>query len=399
MTATDTAPLGWDPFDVAIDDDPYPAWRRLRDEAPVYFNEEYGFYALSRFDDVVAASRDTATFSSAHGTILERLGPEKSNDGLMIFMDPPDHTRLRGLVSRAFTPRRIAGLDARVRDLCATLLDPLVGSDGFDYVADFAAQLPSRVISTLVGVPPEDQEEQRRNVDGMFHIEPGVGMTNDQAAASAMALIVYLDDLAAKRREDPQDDLMSALVHAEITEDGVERHLTNGEVVSFGMLLYSAGTETVAKLLGNAAVLLAANPDQRADLVGDHDLIPGTVEELLRIEPPSPVQGRWTLKPSEWHGTAIPEGSKVLLLTGSASRDERNFPDPDRFDIHREIPLHVSFGYGIHFCIGASLARLESRIGLEETLNRFPEWTVDPGAAVRVHTSTVRGYSSVPIRL
>lgn len=399
MTDIDAAPLGWDPYDVVIDDDPYPAWKRLRDEAPVYVNEEYGFFALSRFADVEAASRDTATFSSAHTTVLETLGPDKAPQRMMIFLDPPDHTKLRGLVSRAFTPRRISGLDERIRGICADLLDPLVGSGGFDYVSDFAAQLPSRVISTLVGVPPEDQEQQRLNVDGMFHIEPGVGMQNEKAMASGLALIVYLVDLAAKRRDDPQDDLMSALVHAEITEDGVERRLTEDEVVSFAMLLYSAGTETVAKLLGNAAVLLAAHPDQRADLAADSSLLPGAVEELLRFEPPSPVQGRWTLKPSEWHGTTIPEGSKVLLLTGSAARDERVFTDPDRFDIHRQIPLHLSFGYGIHFCIGASLARLESRIGLEETLARFPEWSVDPGAAVRAHTSTVRGYSSVPIRL
>jgi cytochrome P450 len=398
-TTADTAPVYWDPYDIEIDDDPYPAWKRLRDEAPVYFNERFGFYALSRFADVVAASRDTATFSSAHTTVLESMGPEVSDQRLMIFMDPPDHTKLRGLVSRAFTPRRISGLDGRIREICASLLDPLVGSSEFDYVTDFAAQLPSRVISTLVGVPPEDQEEQRRNVDGMFHIEPGVGMRNDQAANSALALVMYLMDLAAKRRDDPQDDLISALVHAEITEDGVERRLTEDEVVSFGVLLYSAGTETVAKLLGNAAVLLAAHPDQRADLVADRSLIPGAVEELLRMEPPSPVQGRWTLSESEWHGTTIPEGSKVLLLTGAASRDDRTFTNPDQFDVHREVPLHVSFGYGIHFCIGASLARLESRIGLEETFDRFPEWNVDPAQAVRVHTSTVRGYSSVPITL
>ncbi|HMG40832.1 MAG TPA: cytochrome P450 [Acidimicrobiales bacterium] len=390
----------WDPYDEALDDDPYPVWKRMRDEAPVYRNDTLDFWALSRFDDIEVAHKDTATFSSARGTVLERMGPESEGSGMMIFVDPPDHTELRALVSRAFTPRRVSAIEDRVRAICAELLDPHVRGTGFDYVQDFATQLPSRVISSLVGLPPEDQEPTRRLVDGMFHIEPGVGMVNDTSATAALELIVYLGDLVTRRAADPQDDLVSALVQAEVTdEDGTRRRLTPDECTSFTLLLYTAGTETVAKLLGNAAVVLAGHPDQRADLVREAEAIPNAVEELLRFEPPSPVNGRWTARDVELHGVVIPKGSKVLLLTGSAGRDERAFADPDRFDIRRSMRHHLTFGYGIHFCIGAALARLEGRIALEETLRRFPEWAVDPAGVERVHTSTVRGYRRVPIRL
>ena len=382
--------LYWDPFDTDLDDEPHDVWRRLRDEQPVYRNDRYDFWALSRFADVEAAHRDPATFSSARGTVLELMGHDMSGTGQMIFMDPPEHTRLRTLVSRAFTPRRVTLLEDRVRQLCADLLDRHVGAEGFDYVRDFGAQLPSRVISSLVGVPPEDQEEQRRHIDEMFHIEPGVGMVNDISLAAGNALHRYLGTLVDRRTVEPQDDLLTALCQAE---------LTRAETVRFANLLYSAGTETVGRLLGNAAVVLAAHPDQRAALVDQPELIPNAVEELLRFEAPSPVQGRMTTRDVTLHGVTIPAGSKVLLLTGSAGRDERVFPDPNRFDVRRTIQHHVSFGYGIHFCVGAALARTEGRVALEETLRRFPTWEVDHAGVVRQHTSTVRGYSSVPIRL
>jgi cytochrome P450 len=394
------ADLYWDPIDPDIDADPHPVWKRLRDEAPVYWNDRFGFYALSRFADIEAASRDPLAFSSARGTVLEFMGTPMSNTGQMIFMDPPDHTALRALVSRAFTPRRIRDLEARIRAVCAELLDPHVGSAGFDYVVDFGAQLPSRVISMLLGVPEEEREEQRQNIDQIFHIEPGVGMVNDISLTAGIALHEYLAGLIRRRRADPQDDLITDLGHAEITDEaGERRRLTDRECASFGNLLFSAGTETVGRLLGNVAVLLAAHPHQRAILAGDPEVVVNGVEELLRYEAPSPVNGRFTTRPVELHGEVIPEGSKVLMITGSAGRDERVFPDPDRFDVRRDIQHHVTFGYGIHFCVGAALARMEGRIAIEETLARFPEWTVEPGAAVRQHTSTVRGYSSVPITL
>ena len=319
------------------------------------------------------------------------------SSGQMIFMDPPDHTSLRSLVSRAFTPRRIGGLESRIRELCAELLDPHVGSGGFDYFKDFAAHLPSMVISALLGVPDDEREEQRETIDTIFHIEPDVGMVNEISLTAQIKLHEYLKGLIERRLADPQDDLITALGRAEIEERGVTRRLTVDEVTGFGLLLFSAGTETVGRLLGNAAVVLAAHPDQRRILVEEPDVIPNGLEELLRFEPPSPVQGRWTSRPVEFHGVTIPVDAKVLLLTGSATRDERAFPDPDRFAVRRPIAHHVSFGYGIHFCVGAALARLEGRVALEETLKRFPTWEVDPDHVVRQHTSTVRGYSGVRI--
>ncbi len=246
-------------------------------------------------------------------------------------------------------------------------------------MADFGAQLPSRVISSLVGVPAEDQEEMRQLVDGMFHIEPGVGMANDVSATAALTLAGYLMDLVVARTVDPGDDMISDLVRAEVVEDGVARRLTVDECTKFAILLYTAGTETVAKLLGNTAVVLAQHDEQRADLAADASLIPGAVDELLRFEAPSPVNGRWTTAPVILHGVEIPQDSKVLLLTGSAGRDERVYRDPERFDIRRTGP-HLSFGYGVHFCLGAALARLEGRVAIEETISRFPDWQIDADA-------------------
>ena len=390
--------LYWDPFDVEIDTNPYECWRRLRDEAPAYRNDRYDFWALSRFADVQSASADPKTFLSSRGTVLELMGSDLASTNMMIFLDPPEHDSLRALVSRAFTPRRVSALEERIRSLCADLLDPFVGSSGFDYVQDFGAQLPSTVISMLLGVPDSERREVLHHIDTIFHIEPGVGMVNDISIRAQIWMMEYISAKLAERRTHPRDDMFTALVQAEIPgDDGAPRRLTDLEAAAFGNLLVSAGTETVARLLGWASVVLDDNPGQRAELAADHSLIPNAVEELLRFEAPSPVQGRWTSRDVEMHGTEIPAGSKVLMITGSAGRDERRYPDPDRFDIHRDLGTHLSFGFGIHFCLGAALARLEGRIALEETLTRFPEWQVDRQRAERLHTSTVRGWKSVPV--
>ena len=398
--ATASGDIYWDPFDTDIDTDPYEVWRRLRDEAPLYRNERYDFWALSRFADVQAAHTDHKTFSSAKGTVLEHMGTDLGATNMIIFMDPPQHDTLRALVSRAFTPRRVSELEDRIRDICRDLLDPHVGGTGFDYVVEFAQQLPSTVISALLGVPEDEREEVRRYIDAVFHIEPGVGMVNDVSLGAQIWLFEYITSALQDRRRSPRDDLFTALTQAEIPdEQGGSRQLTDDEAAAFGNLLVSAGTETVARLLGWAAVTLPGFPDQRQMMADDPSMIPAGVEELLRFEAPSPVQGRWTTRDVELHGVTVPKDSKVLLLTGSAGRDERRYPAPDRFDVTRDQSSHVSFGFGIHFCLGAALARLEGRIGLEETLARFPEWDVEVGSAVQQHTSTVRGWSSVPIRI
>jgi cytochrome P450 len=388
----------WDPLDESLKDDPHPAWRRLREEAPAYHNEKYGFWALSRFEDVERAHRDPLLYSSAHSTVLEMMTDEAQLEGMMINLDPPEHTVLRRLVSKAFTPRRMAELEDEIRALCARLLDAQRGKDRFDYVQDFGAQVPANVIAALLGVPAGDREEVRRHIDQIFHIEPGVGMVNDVSATAGLWLIEYIGEQLAERRTRPRDDMLTDLVEAELVDpDGVTRRLTPQESAGFGLLIISAGTETVARLLGWAGLLLGNHPDQQADLAKDPSLIPNAVEELLRYESPSPVQGRWLTEAVDLYGETIPADSKVLLLTGSAGRDDRVYPNADQFDVRRTFKLHVAFGYGIHFCLGAALARMEGRIALEETFKRFPTWTVDQEHAVPLHTSTVRGYKELPI--
>jgi cytochrome P450 len=399
MTTLDAEPVAWDPLNEKYKGDPHPIWKRLRDEAPLYYNEELDFYAVSRFADVDAFSRDPKTFCSSHGTVLEMLGPNKADMEIMIFMDPPEHTRYRRLVSKAFTPRRMKTLEDDIRALCARLLDGLVGRSSFDYVQDFGAQVPANVIASLLGVPPEDRDMVRELIDGTFHLDPVLGMYNDVSFAAMAKLHEYFTATLLDRQKNPRDDMFTDLLKMEIVdeEDGEPRRLTMEQAVNFANLIGSAGTETVARLLGWAALTLDDNPDQRAELAADPSLIPNTVEELLRYEAPSPVQSRWCTADVEVHGGKIPANSKVVMITGSAGRDERAFPDADRFDIHRNFDHHLSFGYGVHFCLGAALARTEGRIALEETFKRFPEWSVNLEEAVPLYTSTVRGYTKLPI--
>jgi len=391
-------PLYYDPFDAEIDRDVHAIWARMRELQPAYFNDRYGFWALSRFADVWAGYHDTATFSSTHGVMPESLD-EPFNMPLVIFMDPPEHDWMRKLVAPAFTPRRIAALESRVVSLVDGYLDPFVGAPGFDYIADFGALLPAMVIGHLLGVPEADRDLVRRWFDDLMHHEEGNPGPTDAGMTAIGDIMNYATALIAERRRHPGDDMISVLLDAEVELGAEARHLTADELVSFVVLLAGAGVETVARLLSWAAVTLAQHPGERQLLVDDPALIPGAVEELLRYEAPSPVNGRWTLKPFQAHGVEIPAGSKVLLLNGSANRDPREFADPDRFDVRRKVSRHISFGYGAHFCIGAALARLEGRAALAGTLARFPRWDVDPAELVPVRTSTVRGFSSVPIQL
>jgi cytochrome P450 len=398
MVAT---PLVYDPYDYVIDADPHPIWKRLRDEAPLYYNEHHDFYALSRFDDVLAAHLDPVTFSSAHTTVLEMMGPDPDPfmTTMMIFMDPPQHTRYRKLVSRAFTPRHMSTLEPRIRALAAGFLDEFAGGDNraFDYVADFGARLPVMVISALLGAPEEDEAQLREWSDEMLHIDPGE-MMGSKMNGIQQSVHDYWQAIIDDRRRHPRDDIMSELMTAELEEaDGSTRILSDAEIHAFMGLLSGAGNETVARFLGWSAVGLDEFPDERAKLVANPALIPNAVEEILRWEAPSAIQGRWVTRDVDIAGSTLHAGSKVALLTGSADRDERMWEDPDRINVERDMSRHVAFGYGIHFCLGAALARLEGRIALEETFKRFPTWAVDRAGCEMVHTSTVRGYAKVPI--
>jgi cytochrome P450 len=399
------APPYYDPYDVEIDAAPYPVWKRLRDEAPLYYNEKYGFYALSRFADVLAASLEWQTYSSARGTVIEiidtstPIGDTAESDaslGMMIFMDPPRHDELRGVVSRSFTPRRISVLEDRIRELSVEFLDPQRDGSGFDYLDEYGAKIPTMLIGALLGIPSADQDQLRKWIDITMRYEPD-GLSAEKADAMRLTS-EYMQELVEERRRAPRDDMVSDLLAAELTrDDGTTRGLDHNEVMAFFTLLEFAGSETTARLLGWAAVLLARHPDQRTQLIENPGLIGNAVEELLRYEPPSPIQARFVTRDVEWHGILVPAQSKIALLTGSAGRDEREYADPDRFDVTRHFDRHVTFGFGVHYCLGAHLARLEARVAIEETLKRFPTWEVDESEIELVHTSTVRGPVHVPI--
>jgi cytochrome P450 len=396
MATATTAPY-YDPYDFDIDADPYPVWRRLRDEAPLYFNEKYEFFALSRYDDVEKAFVDWQTYSSAKGSVLEiiKAGMEMP-PGMFIFEDPPNHDLYRGLLSRVFTPRRMAAIEPQVRAYAARTLDPLVGSGGFDLIADLGTEIPMRTIGMLLGIPEEDQEAIREHIDEGLRLDEGVMPEPNLAAQddTASDYAAYID----WRAEHPSDDLMTELLTARFTDEhGTERTLTRDEILGYIGLLSGAGNETTTRLIGWAGKLLSDHPDQRRDLAAHPDAIPNGIEEILRYEPPSPVQARFVTHDVEHHGQTVPAGSVMILLNASANRDERHFPDPDRLDIRRKIQRHMSFGYGLHFCLGAHLARLEGRIALEELLKRFPDWEVDHENAVQARTSTVRGWEKLPI--
>ena len=404
----------FDPYSYEHHEDPYPTYRRMRDVAPAYLDEERGFWALSRYDDVRAAIDDWPTFSSTGGITLERRA--ENVEPMLIEMDPPRHTELRSLVSRAFTPRRVADLEPSIRELADELVDGFSGRTRVDIIEDFAAKLPMAVISVMLGVPREDQDKLREWSDAMLHREEGSAELTPAGIEGATQLYGYFNDVIADRRASPRDDLVGALVAAEEETAGghlagpdpafalrgsgeKQRSLSPSEVLGFCFLLLIAGNETTTKLLGNAIFWLAAFPDQRAKLRADETLIPAAVEETLRFDTSTQALARLLTRDVELHGTTLPAGSKGLLLFGSANRDERHWDQPDRFDIGRNPAGHLAFGHGLHHCLGAALARLEMRVALEVLLPRLGDYRVHPSDALRVHSGNVRGFSRLPIEI
>ena len=385
-----------DPFSHEFHDDPYPVYRWLRDNAPCYRNEKVGFYALSRYQDVLDASQQPLLYSSAEGTTIEMLDT-KSMLPMMIFMDPPEHDVQRKLVSRAFTPRAISDLEPFVRATAVECLDPLVEQGGGDFVEEFSAILPMNVIMELLGVPAADRNQLRHWMDATLDRLEEPPYIPDHAIEAMAKSGEYWAALLADKRAHPDDGFVSKLCAAEVqNDDGTTSRLTDREVIGFASLIGSAGTETLTKLLANAVVLFHRNPNEWQKVVDDPGECPGAVEETLRYWAPSQYQGRVLTDDVTAHDTLMPKGSRVLLLTGAANRDEREYEDPDRFDVDRSSHVAVGFGYGLHFCLGAALARLEGRIGLEEFARRFPRFEIDEANVRRVHMSNVHGFASVP---
>ena len=394
MTGANTVDLYYDPFDFDIDDDPYPTWKRMRDEAPLYYNEKYNFYALSRYEDVARELPNWATYRSGRGTTMDIImsGLEVP-PGVILFEDPPLHDLHRRVLSRVFTPRRMEAIEPLARRYCERALDQLVGSSRFDFIADLGAQIPMRTIGYLLGIPEEGQQAVRDNTNQAIGLKDGSGYAvSENAFENSYQLFA---DYIEWRAEQPSDDLMTQLLNAEVEDEGEIRRLTRTEVLMYTSMVAGAGNETTTRLIGFIGALLSDHPDQRRELVADPGLIPGAIEEVLRYESPSPVQARYVAHDVKCWDQAIPEGSIMLLLNGSANRDERHFPDGERFDIHRR-GAHLSFGQGLHFCLGSALARMQARVATEELLKRWPDWEVDYSNAEMAHTSSVRGWGKLP---
>jgi len=386
--------LHYSPYDYAVHEDPYPIYERLRAEAPLYRNDELGFWALSRYGDVLDAFRDPARFSNSYGVSLDpsAFGPHAHRSMSFLAMDPPRHTRMRTLVSRGFSPRRVAEMEDRVRALARRHLDAALERGTFDFIGDFAGKLPMDVISELVGVPEPDRAEVRRLADLVVHREEGVFDVPPAGMEAAMTLAVYYGELVSGRRARPAGDLTSALLEAEIDGD----RLTDEEIVSFLFLMVVAGNETTTKLLGNAWYWAWRNPDERAKPFADRRRVVDWVEETLRYDTSSQMLVRVAMAPAQLHGSTVEPGDRVLLLIGSANRDEDVFPDPTRFDLDRDTSKIMSFGSGRHFCMGAALARLEGRVALEELVDRVSDYDIDLAGTSRVHSINVRGFATLP---
>jgi cytochrome P450 len=388
-TAADTTEIHYDPYDAELNKNPYPTFARIRQAAPLYYNETHDFYALSRFDDVNKAVVDHETFSSARGALLELIksGMEIPS-GTLIFEDPPIHNIHRNLLSRMFTPRKVLALEPKIREFTAGCLDPLTGTGRFDFVNDLGDQMPMRVIGMLLGIPEADQRSIADYGGAPLH------KTKIDALATGEVFADYLD----WRAEHPSDDIMTDLLNAEfLDETGTRRRLRRDELLLYLIVVATAGAETTTRLIGWSGKILAEHPDQRRELVENPGMIEQAIEEILRFEPPALSIARYVTHDVEYYGRTVPEGSAMLMLVGAANRDHRRFPpNGDVFDIHRELRQHMTFGAGTHFCLGNALARLEGRIALEEILARFPEWEVDWSGATMSATAAVRGWAAMP---
>ncbi len=392
--------LVYDPYSYDIDADPYPVYKRMRDEAPVYYNEELDFYALTRFEDCIKAFSDWESFSSAKTTVLEMMTGEEFAGNMMIFMDPPRQTRFRALVSKAFTKARIAELEPQIRELATQHLDKLVGMQSFDAVRDFSAKLPIDVISTLLGIPKEDRDQVRIWSNEFLHRDPGNPNVTSKGIEAMQASQDYYQNCIDDRRKHPRDDMMTDLTRAEILDEkGHPVRLNDDDLRSFFTLLATAGNETVTKLLAQSIYWLAKFPDQRRILVDDPELAANAANEFLRFDPPSHYQGRWLTRDVHFHGVTIPENSRVLIVNGASGRDERRFENPDDLDVKRDIDIQLGLGFGRHLCLGAQLARMEMRIGLQEFLARWPEYDAPDDGVQRIHSSNVRGMSELSIHV
>jgi cytochrome P450 len=391
------ADLYYDPPTAINMMDPYPLYKQMRDEAPLYYNEQQDFYAVTRYEDCEKGLVDAKRYISGKGGILEliKAGIDLP-PGNLIFEDPPANDIHRSLLSRVFTPRRVSELEPKIREFCARSLDPLVGESEIDVIADLGAQMPMRTIGMLIGIPEEDQEAIPDSSDAQLRTEAGQAMkVSDETPTFGSE---RFEDYIDWRIKHPSDDLMTELLHTEFEDEhGIRRTLTRDEALLYTTVVAGAGNETTTRLLGWAGKVLAEHPDQRRELVEDRSLIPNAIEELLRYESPGPQIGRYLPEAVEMYGETIPEGSAILFIVSAANRDERRWEDADQFDMHRKVGQHLAFGFGIHYCLGAALARMEGRIALDELLNRFPEWDADLDRARISPTSTVRGFETLPL--
>lgn len=393
-----TTAVEYNPYDPEIQHNPYPCWKRLRDEVPAYYNPEFKFWAITRYDDVLRAMLDPVGLISSKGNTIDGAD---AGQGFLIGMDPPDHTVYRKLLSRVFTPRRVSELEPAIRTKAARYLDDVRDAGRFDMVDDFSLRLPLDTISELLGIPDAMHHDLHQwCVTSLVRDAEATADGRPPAAAleAMMNIRMAMLELVVERRKNPGDDIISMLINAEVTDDdGVVRRMDDAFIAAQFHLLAFAGHETVAKLIGNGSVALWWYPDQRRELVADPSLMSGAVEEMLRWDNPAPLEGRWSARDLEYGGVTIPADQRVMLVMGSANHDERQYDEPELFDIHRVIERPLNFGFGIHLCLGAALARLETRIAFEEILARFPEYEIDEPNVVRGPATMFRGLQHLPV--